>query len=209
MKSKMLLLFFILFLSVEVFGEEKTEYKHVFIRTSTEWMSFSTGYGTYGYSLNFSAFTLRWRNVFWEILKLHASRDFSYPRTNDSDNINCDDSLGCNEIDVASEYSVVSYKVKSLAGIPFFITADNRHEIRVGAGVGIGVSCYKKDGYILDISTELSYIIHIFDSFSVQVGMSADFPLFTDDEMFSSAFGSYYYKSVYMPNIYGFAGLRF
>ncbi len=202
MKSKMFFLFFILFLSAKLFGEEKTEYKHVFIRTSTEWISFSAGYGTYGYSLNFSAFTLRWRNAFWEILKLHASRDFSYPRTNDRDNI-------INEIGVASEYSVFSFKIKSSAGLPFFITADNRHEIRVGAGVGLGISCYKKDGYLLDISTELSYIARIFDSFAIQVGVSADFPLFTDDEMFASAFGSYYYKSVYMPNIYGFAGVRF
>ncbi len=166
----------------------KKSYEYSFIKTNTEKFAFSMGYGTYGLTTRLSIFTLRWRRVFWETVKIHAAYNNS---------------------------EAFSVKLGTAVGVPFFITDDNRHEIRLSGGIGLGLERYKDEFSIAHGEIELSYVFHIHDKLAFQVGSTAEFPFFTNDFGFSKSDSSSYnpfdvdYKVTYMPNIYGYLGFRF
>jgi len=151
-------------------------------RTDTEWVAISGGGGIYGPGGNISFFTVRYDHFFWEILKLQITY------------LNDD---------------IYSFNIKSIYGIPVFITNDNRNEFRFGTGISIGHSQkYDKDDdnnsvgikSIINIPIEITYVYHIFRFFSVSAAISVDFPLH---------FEFYNGRSFpYTPVLNGFLGLK-
>lgn len=171
----------------------KESYKYSFIKTDTEKFAFSMGYGTYGLTTRLSIFTLRWRRVFWETVKINTAFNLNY-----------------------DAWEVFSVKLGTAVGVPFFITDDNRHEIRLSGGLGLGLERYKDEFSFAHGEIELSYVFHIHDKLAFQIGSAAEFPFFTSDlglvsKSDSSSYGPFDvdYKVTYMPNIYGYIGFRF
>lgn len=184
MKIRMLAIIVAFMVSFSLFAEEQ-RYMHGFIKTKTEWFSFALGYGTYGLSGHASVCTLRWRSFFLETLRIQGSYDFI---TQDA----------------------FALRAETASGIPFFLTDDNRHEIRISAGLSLGAEFFKSSFSPIDVLTEVSYVFHISDEMAFQAGAAAKFPFATvrlgeiecDEEEDCN-------KTYYMPNIYGFVGVRF
>ncbi len=185
MKNKILAFLIIFMLSFSLFAEEQ-KYTHGFIKTKTEWFSFALGYGTYGLSGHVSVCTLRWHSFFWETLRIQSSYDFI-------------------------TQNAFALRAETASGIPFFLTDDNRHEIRISAGLSLGAEFFKNSFSSIDALTEVSYVFHISDEMAFQIGAAAKFPFGTGrlGEIECGEREENCNKIYYMPNIYGFAGVRF
>lgn len=193
MKNKIVAFFIVLMLSFSLFAKENIK----FDRYRTEPLGFAMGYGTYGVSLNLSICTLRWQHVFWEIFKFHGAYSL-------------EESSSHNDIDPRG----YALKAETLFGVPFFLTENNRQEIRVAAGLGLGISRFDETYSTVDAVSEISYIYHFTNYLALQFGVHAAFPLYFKDEMFDKMScrtidGDKCYDSIYMPDIQGFVGIRF
>ncbi len=177
MKKKILIIFLIFISFVWLNASENL---NEFSRTDTEWLALSGGGGTHGPGGNISFFTVRQDLFFWEIFRLQATF--------------------LNE-------DVFSFNVKSIYGIPLFVTKDNRNEFRFGTGISAGLSFkFVRDeknrrkgiGSILNIPVEITYVNHIFRFFSLSATISVDFPVHFGSDS----------KKYYTPVINGFLGFR-
>ncbi|HNW82721.1 MAG TPA: hypothetical protein PKG52_07515 [bacterium] len=145
-------------------SETNTEFFSIDVklRNVPEWFSLSFAAGNYGFGGNLTFVTLRWNNVYWEILRLQA--------------------MGSTE--------KVSANFKTMIGYPFFLTCDYRHEIRFATGIsgGFNTSWHGEEDFdfgfssYLHIPVEISYVYHIKRFFAFQIGFSLDLPVFFDSE---------------------------
>ncbi|HPA57247.1 MAG TPA: hypothetical protein PLX56_06850 [bacterium] len=177
MKKKVFIIFLV-FISLMRLSADEPDNK--ISRTDTEWMALSGGGGTHGPGGNISFFTVRQDLFFWEIFMLQATF--------------------LNE-------DAFSFNVKSIYGIPLFVTKDNRNEFRFGTGISAGMSIkFLRDeknrrkgiGSILNIPVEITYVNHIFRFFSLSATISVDFPVHFE----------YDNQKYYTPVINGFLGFR-
>jgi len=130
-----------------------------FSRTQTEWFSLAFIGGNYGAGANISWFTVRAKYFYSEILRFQFSM---------------------------TPVGRFSINMKTMIGIPLFLTKNNAHELRFGAGFSAGYSVYENPKYsffqsFFNIPLEISYIFHIAKHFSLQFGIIIDLPLFFDD----------------------------
>ncbi|MBN2339968.1 MAG: hypothetical protein JXX29_09155 [Deltaproteobacteria bacterium] len=84
-------------------------------KNNTEWLSISVGLNTYGLGGALSVATLRWSNMYWETVKIHAG---AWKRTK-------------------------HIFASSMVGMPIWIS--ERHEFRVGVGIASGYLKSRKD----------------------------------------------------------------
>lgn len=169
-----------------------------FSRTQTEWVSLAFVGGNYGLGATLSFATLRWKYFYWEVAKAQFTATKGLYRNN-----------------------LVG---KTIVGFPLFLTQNNRHELRFGTGLSGGITQYlSKEGTagsadpkfksFIHIPVEVSYIFHISKHFSMQMGVSVDFPvLFNDaDTLYYTAFVPTRTEVVdagYYPILNGFFGFR-
>ena len=127
-------------------------------RTATEWIAIRAGGGGndngFGGYATLSLFTLRWRYFFWELL-----------RTTDGDG------------------TMSVYTGGTLAGFPWHIDDQGRHEIRLGLGVGGGYIAYIDDWSGDEYSSyaytnvEVNYVWHAWEQVSLQTGIDMMIPV--------------------------------
>ncbi|MBN2530370.1 MAG: hypothetical protein JXR76_28535 [Deltaproteobacteria bacterium] len=167
-------------------------------KNNTEWVSLGLGLSTYGASGWLSIATLRWRNVYWDTVKITGG---AWKRT-------------------------VHLFGSSLIGMPFWISA--RHEFRVGTGIsvgymrfrypvnegnieffGSGISAAKVKSYIL-LPLEASYVYHHKEKLAFQISVLLAFPMkYKVIYLSSQPVDPEDYEVNYRPFLSAYAGLRF
>ena len=178
------LVFILIMISIfGLYADEKKTAK-TFDRTATEWISLYGGGGNYGFGGGFIFPTVRRKHFYWET----ARAQITY-RNDD----------------------VKAFNFRSIFGIPFFLTNDDRHKIRLGTGVSAGYVKYWKDNdtpgwykrgntsYFL-FPIEVSYVFHIHKYFSFFINVAGDFPVQYFDKSKKDA--------MYIPMVNGFMGFR-
>ena len=152
-------------------------------RTKTEWFALSFFGGSYGLGGSFTLVTLRWRYFFWEVYRVQATGASFFK----------------------DEMAGFSANQKTMVGIPIFLDKTYRHEIRISTGLSGGLTIkwkkelmeagdlYFVDNAFLNLPFDVSYVFHVKENFSFQVGASLDLPI---------VFENFY------PVVNGFVGFR-
>lgn len=144
-------------------------------RTKVEWFALSFAGGNFGFGGSFTLITLRGRYVFWEIARIQAT---GFTRK-------------------------VAANGKTMVGVPFFLDSLNRNELRLSTGFSGGFTAtwpvpdWDFDFYsasFINLPIDISYVFHVDKNFAFQIGISADFPVWS--------YGKY------LPVINGHIGFR-
>ena len=171
--KQIFLLFVLIFLSIGLFAQEKEDENTTHFlnrenyRTKTEGFALSFFGGNYGLGGGCTFVTLRWRYVFWEILRIQIT-GAEYFKNNRSG---------------------VSANAKTMIGVPIFLDKANRHEIRISTGFSAGFSGKRlkdevedfvfSDKSNINLPVDVSYVFHKDKNFAFQVGVAVDIPLWS------------------------------
>jgi len=143
----------------------------------TEWFSNLLIFGNYGIGWSGSFVTLRWRYFYWEILR---SQVVMFPNTQEDNG-----------------FRKISLSLRTMFGVPLFITDDYHNEFRIGTGISAGYTGDSDVGIfsIITIPVEISYVNHMSKQWAFQIGLSVELPVS--------------YQRVFLPVVNGFIGFRF
>jgi len=163
----------------------------------TEWVAASFAGGNYGLGFNLSFFTIRWKNFFWESMRVQFT--------------------------ILPILDTWSINAKTMIGAAAYFGYANQHEIRLSTGLAGGMGLHKiqfpeekeereqkpnvtyiesDDEFtaLINIPFEISYVFHVHEFFAFQAGITIDMPVM----FYRSARESSYY----IPIISSFIGFR-